>query len=132
MLIQLENVTFGYDDKPILENVSLTLSEGERAGFIGPNGEGKTTLIRLLSGALAPDAGRVLKKSGLKIGLLEQTGGLESGKTVYEEMRGVFAPVLGWAADAWGGLSPAMHLLTPLAFIGAVCAFFLKKPQNAD
>ena len=86
MLIQLENVTFGYDDKPILENVNLTLSEGERAGFIGPNGEGKTTLIRLLSGALAPDAGRVLKKSGLRLGLFEQNGGLESERTVLDEM----------------------------------------------
>ena len=93
MLIQLENVTFGYDDKPILENVGLTLSEGERAGFIGPNGEGKTTLIRLLSGALAPDAGRVLKKSGLRLGLFEQNGGLESERTVLDEMKSVFADV---------------------------------------
>ena len=93
MLIQLENVTFGYDDKPILENVNLTLSEGERAGFIGPNGEGKTTLIRLLSGALAPDAGRVLKKSGLRLGLFEQNGGLESERTVLDEMKSVFADV---------------------------------------
>lgn len=93
MLIQLENVTFGYDDKPILENVSLTLSEGERAGFIGPNGEGKTTLIRLLSGALAPDAGRVMKKSGLRLGLFEQSGGLESERTVLDEMKSVFADV---------------------------------------
>lgn len=93
MLIQLENVTFGYDDKPILENVSLTLSEGERAGFIGPNGEGKTTLIRLLSGALAPDAGRVLKKSGLRLGLFEQNGGLESERTVLDEMKSVFADI---------------------------------------
>ena len=93
MLIQLENVTFGYDDKPILENVSLTLSEGERAGFIGPNGEGKTTLIRLLSGALAPDAGRVLKKSGLRLGLFEQNGGLESERTVLDELKSVFADV---------------------------------------
>ena len=93
MLIQLENVTFGYDDKPILENVSLTLSEGERAGFIGPNGEGKTTLIRLLSGALAPDAGKVLKKSGLRLGLFEQNGGLESERTVLDEMKNVFADI---------------------------------------
>ena len=93
MLVTFENVRFGYDEKNILEDVCFTVSEGDRIGLIGPNGEGKTTLVRLLTGELAPDAGRVLKKSGLKIGLLEQTGGLESGKTVYEEMRGVFAPV---------------------------------------
>ena len=72
MLITLENVRFGYDDKIILENINFTVSEGERIGLIGPNGEGKTTLIKLMTGALLPDEGRVLKKSGLKLGILEQ------------------------------------------------------------
>ena len=93
MLITLENVRFGYDDKIILDDIGFTISEGERAGLIGPNGEGKTTLIRLMTGALAPDAGKILKKSGLKIGYLEQNGGLESDKTVYAEMQSVFAQV---------------------------------------
>ena len=93
MLIQLENVTFGYDDKPVLEEVSLTLSEGERAGFIGANGEGKTTLLRLMTGALTPDAGKVVKKSGLRLGVFEQSGGLESERTVFAEMQSVFADV---------------------------------------
>ena len=102
MLITLENVRFGYDDKiileninfTILENINFTVSEGERIGLIGANGEGKTTLIRLMTGALLPDEGRVLKKSGLKLGILEQNGGLESDRTVYDEMRSVFRPVL--------------------------------------
>ena len=93
MLITLENVRFGYDDKSILENVSFTLSEGERVGFVGANGEGKTTLIKLMTGALSPDEGKILKKSGLKAGWLEQNGGLESEKTVYAEMQSVFAEV---------------------------------------
>ena len=93
MLIACENVRFGYDDKIILDDVCFTLSEGERVGLIGPNGEGKTTLIRLLAGALEPDAGKIVKKSGLRIGWLEQNGGLESEKTVYAEMQSVFAPV---------------------------------------
>ena len=93
MLITLENVRFGYDDKSILENVSFTLSEGERVGFVGANGEGKTTLIKLMTGALSPDEGKILKKSGLKAGWLEQNGGLESAKTVYAEMQSVFAEV---------------------------------------
>ena len=90
MLLTLENVSFGYDDKRILEHIGFTISEGERIGLIGPNGEGKTTLLKLMSGALAPDEGKVLKKSGLKIGYLEQNGGLESARTVYEEMQTVF------------------------------------------
>ena len=91
MLISLENVRFGYDDKIILDNISFTVSEKERIGFIGANGEGKTTLIKLMTGALSPDEGKIYKKTGLKIGWLEQNGGLESDKTVYEEMRSVFA-----------------------------------------
>ncbi len=93
MLITAENVRFGYDNKSILENVGFTLSEGDRIGFIGANGEGKTTLLRLLLGELFPDEGKILKKSGLKIGYLAQTGGLESNKCVYEEMQTVFSGV---------------------------------------
>ena len=62
---------------------------------------------------------------------LARNMGFASGITlgVAVSVGGMFAPVLGWAADIWGGLPPAMHLLTPLAVIGAVCSCFLKKPQ---
>lgn len=92
MLLTLENVAFGYDDKRILENISFTINEGERIGFIGPNGEGKTTLMKLMLGELGADEGGIYRKSGLKCGYLAQTGGYESANTVYEEMRGVFPP----------------------------------------
>ena len=95
MLLDLENVSFGYDEKTILENVTFTINEGERIGFIGPNGEGKTTLIRLMAGELSADGGKIYRKSGLKCGYLAQTGGYESENTVYEEMRGVFSGVFG-------------------------------------
>lgn len=95
MLLNAENVTFGYDDKIILDKVSFTVNEGERIGFIGANGEGKTTLLRILTGQLIPDAGAVYKKSGLKWGYLEQNGGFESDGTVYGEMRAVFSDVFG-------------------------------------
>lgn len=95
MLLTLENVAFGYDDKRILENISFTVNEGERIGFIGQNGEGKTTLIRLMLGQLSQDEGSIYRKSGLKCGYLAQTGGYESENTVYEEMRGVFSDVFG-------------------------------------
>ena len=93
MLIDLKNVSFGYDDKKILDGVSFTVSEGERIGLIGPNGEGKTTLMRVMTGDLAADEGAVSRKSGLKTGYLAQTGGYESENTVYEEMRSVFSDI---------------------------------------
>ena len=63
---------------------------------------------------------------------LSKNMGFASGITlgVAVSVGGMFAPVLGWAADAWGGLAPAMHLLTPLAVI-AVCSCFLREPKNA-
>ena len=91
MLIQLDNVTFGYDGVPVLRNVCFALNENERIGFIGGNGEGKTTLIKLALGQLSPDEGSVFVKNGARIGYLEQSGGFESALTVYEAMKEVFA-----------------------------------------
>lgn len=90
MLISFQQVTFSYKDVPILSNVEFSLHENERVGLIGGNGEGKTTLLRILLGELSPDAGSVFRKNGLKIGYLEQSGGLESIATVYSAMEEVF------------------------------------------
>lgn len=62
---------------------------------------------------------------------LSKNMGFASGITlgVAVSVGGMFAPVLGRVADLWGGLAPAMHLLTPLAVIGAVCACFLREPK---
>lgn len=63
--IQMENVTFYYKDyyNPVFENVTLSLSTDWRLGLIGRNGRGKTTLLRLLSGALEPCGGRIQKSA---------------------------------------------------------------------
>ena len=90
MLVSLDNVAFDYGGNLIFEGVSFALNEGERAGLIGANGEGKTTLIKLILGELEADTGTVLRKNGLKIGYLEQNGGYVSGNTVYAEMLEVF------------------------------------------
>lgn len=90
MLVTLENVAFDYGGNLIFENVNFTLNEGERVALIGANGEGKTTLIKVILGELEGTAGTVIKKNGLKIGYLEQNGGYTSGNTVYSEMLEVF------------------------------------------
>ncbi len=91
MLLSLENVTFGYLGVPTVENVSFTLHEKERVGLLGGNGEGKTTLLRLILGELVPDSGTVSVKNGLRIGYLAQSGGFVSDSTVYGAMKEVFA-----------------------------------------
>jgi cobalamin transport system ATP-binding protein len=58
-MIEAERVSFAYGRRPVLAGVSLAVAAGELVGVIGPNGGGKTTLVRILSGVLAPDAGSV-------------------------------------------------------------------------
>lgn len=90
MLISVDNVTFDYGGNLIFRDVSFSINEGDRIALIGANGEGKTTLIKVILSQLEPSDGEVFKKSGIKIGYLEQNGGFESGNTVYGEMKLVF------------------------------------------
>ena len=90
MIITVDNAKFSYGDNLIFEGVSFAVNEGERVGLIGSNGEGKTTLIKLIMGEVYPDSGKVIKKNGARIGYLEQNGGYVSGNTVYGEALSVF------------------------------------------
>ncbi len=90
MLLTLRNVTFGYRGVPIVGNADFTLNEGDRVGLIGGNGEGKTTLLRLLIGELTPDAGEVSRRRDLTLGYLPQNGGFTSDQTAYGAMKEVF------------------------------------------
>ncbi len=57
--IAVENITFAYDDRPVLTDVSLSVAEGDFLGLIGPNGSGKTTLVKIMLGLQSPDSGSV-------------------------------------------------------------------------
>lgn len=91
MLISAREIFFGYAGEPLLERIDFQINEGERIGLIGPNGEGKTTLLRLVLGELIPDSGELFCKNGIKIGYLAQNGGYSSANTVEEEMQEIFA-----------------------------------------
>src|SRR5882724_7226093 len=58
-IIELNDVSFSYDSQPTLEHISLVMKAGEYVGVIGPNGGGKTTLMKLMLGLLQPTAGTV-------------------------------------------------------------------------
>ena len=83
MLLSADNLQFGFNGEILLEN--------DRVGLIGGNGEGKTTLIRLLLGELDPEGGVLFRKNGIRIGYLAQNGGYDSCNTVFTEMREIFA-----------------------------------------
>lgn len=90
MLISCENMSFGFQGDTLLERVTFSLNETDRVGLIGGNGEGKTTLIRLILGELEAESGEIFRKNGIKIGYLAQNGGYDSEKAVFEEMQSIF------------------------------------------
>ncbi len=71
-LITLHNITVGFGNAPILENVSLSIEPGARACITGRNGEGKSTLLKVLAGILVPDSGEVLKDASVRVAYLPQ------------------------------------------------------------
>lgn len=71
-LITLHNITVGFGNAPVLENISLSVEPGARACVTGRNGEGKSTLLKVLAGVLEPDAGKVLKDAATRVAYLPQ------------------------------------------------------------
>lgn len=72
MLAQLKDISLSFPDKSVLDKVSLTVYPQDKLALVGENGSGKTSLFRILTGRLQPDAGEVLFARGLRIGYLEQ------------------------------------------------------------
>ncbi len=98
-LVNLEAVGKVYGTRALLDGVSLGVSEGDRIGVVGRNGDGKTTLIRLLSKLEEADAGRVTHSGGLRLGVLTQHDSLDPAATVRHEVVGDMADH-EWAGDA--------------------------------
>ncbi|AYY14481.1 ABC transporter ATP-binding protein [Actinobacteria bacterium YIM 96077] len=97
-LVNLETVSLTYGTQQIFDAVSLGVARGERIGVVGRNGGGKSTLLRLLSGAEQPDAGRVTHTGGLRIGHLGQEDHLDPDATVRQSVVGDL-PEHEWAGD---------------------------------
>ena len=79
ILIDAQGLKASRPNRPLFDNISLTLSDGDRIGVVGLNGCGKSTLLRILSGDYAPDAGVVRYGRGARIGILAQQPALPSG-----------------------------------------------------
>ena len=79
ILIDAQGLKASRPNRPLFDNISLTLSDGDRIGVVGLNGCGKSTLLRILSGDYAPDAGVVRYGRGSRIGILAQQPALPSG-----------------------------------------------------
>ena len=98
-LVSLERVHKAYGVRPLLSDVSLGVGEGDRVGVVGRNGDGKTTLLRVLAGLEPVDDGRVTRNRGLRLGYLTQGDDLDPDATVGEAVLEGRAEH-EWAADA--------------------------------
>ena len=93
-MIQLSSLSKSFGDRVLLDAVTWQIDDRERVGLSGPNGAGKTTLLRMLADIDEPDAGNIVKPSGLTIGYLPQDGLSHSGRTLREEVSLAFKPLL--------------------------------------
>jgi ATP-binding cassette subfamily F protein 3 len=71
-MLQLDDITIGYDGNPVINQVTLDIRPGDRIGLLGPNGAGKSTLIKLLAGELQPVSGKIISSQHLRAGYFSQ------------------------------------------------------------
>ena len=98
ILLGCDSVSLEFPTKHIFDSVTLGVSEGDRIGIVGKNGDGKSTLLSVLSGALEPDDGRVTHRRGITVGLLGQKDALRDDETVHRAVVGD-APEYEWASS---------------------------------
>jgi sulfate-transporting ATPase len=88
-VIEFKNVSKGFGDRLLLDNVSFTIPPGAIVGIIGPNGAGKSTLFKMIAGIDQPDSGEVVIGKTARISLVDQSrDALADGKTVFEDVSG--------------------------------------------
>ncbi len=97
-LVNLEAVSKGFGTRTLLDSVSLGIGRGERVGVVGRNGDGKSTLLRLLARREEPDNGRITHNRDVRIGYLGQTDDIDPQQTVLHAVLGD-VETYTWAAD---------------------------------
>ena len=98
-VVNIEEVSKAFDIRPLLDQVSLGVSEGDRIGIVGRNGSGKSTLMKIIAGVEDPDAGRVTKSNSSRIGILSQVDTASKDATVGDVVIGN-REKHEWASDA--------------------------------
>lgn len=89
-ILNAENISHSFGGRQILEDASFRLLKGEHIGLIGANGEGKTTFLKIITGEMSPENGRVEWCKHITYGYLDQYSSLEKGKTIKDVLRDAF------------------------------------------
>jgi ATP-binding cassette subfamily F protein 3 len=93
ILLQLNQVTKYFGSNLILSNIKLEVQTRDKIALVGRNGAGKSTLLKIISGELSYDSGEIIKPKDISIGFLAQNTGLESTKSIWDEMLTVFSDI---------------------------------------
>jgi len=86
ILLNADKITKSYTEQPLLENISLSIHEGDKIGLIGMNGTGKSTLLKIISGKEEAEGGSITKTNGVRIGYLPQNPVFQKDLTVLEQV----------------------------------------------
>jgi ABC transport system ATP-binding/permease protein len=107
-LVNIESVSKAYGTRTLLDGVSLGLAEGDRIGMVGRNGDGKSTLLKLLAKMEQPDSGRVIHSGNTHLVVVGQHDELDSNATIRAQLLG------GRAEHEWAGQPQIRDVLTGL------------------
>ena len=86
MLLSAEHLSINFGSRQLLDNVNFYLNEGDKTGIIGINGTGKSTFLKVLSGAVEPDAGTITRNPNVQVSFLSQNPAMEDGATILEQV----------------------------------------------
>ncbi|WP_404988301.1 ABC-F family ATP-binding cassette domain-containing protein [Clostridium culturomicium] len=89
-ILTVKNISHGFGDRAIFEDVSFRLLKGEHVGLIGANGEGKSTFMNIITSKLMPDEGQVIWSNNVRVGYMDQHANLEKGLSIREVLRTAF------------------------------------------
>ena len=98
-LLGAEQISLEFPTKEVFSTITIGLNEGDRVGIVGRNGDGKSTLLKILSKQLEPDSGRVTWRGGLRIGYLTQTDKIPNELSIAQAVVGD-RPEYEWASDS--------------------------------
>lgn len=127
-VINFENVSFSYPDKPILENFNYIIQNSSRIGIIGDNGVGKSTLLNLITGSLTPNDGQVIIGETVRIGYFsQQIIGMDESKRVISYLQEVADE-----AKTTGGVTSVTELLEQFLFPRSSHGTFISKLSGGE
>lgn len=98
-ILTVSNVSHGFGDRAIFNDVSFRLLKGEHIGLIGANGEGKSTFMNIITGKLEPDAGKIEWSKNVRVGYLDQHTVLEKGMTIRDVLNNAFKYLFDMEAE---------------------------------